>query len=223
MKHPKLSVDKRTVLGKKVKVLRREGLLPANVYGKGLSSVAIQLPLSEFESVHKEVGETGLIELDFDGKKHPVLVKNLQLAYPSRTPLHVDFFQVNLKEKVKAMIPLVLTGEAQAVTDKIGTLLQTLNEVEVEALPDKLPENIEIDVTPLAAIDDQRTVADLTVPEDVTILTDAGQVIVKIAELVAPEPEPEPVAEEGAETPAEGEATEGEKAEEEKTPEEKAE
>ena len=74
-----------------------------------------------------------------------------------------------------------------------------------------------------SAIDDQRTVADLTVPEDVTILTDAGQVIVKIAELVAPEPEPEPVAEEGAETPAEGEATEGEKAEEEKTPEEKAE
>lgn len=212
MKHPQLSVEKRSVLGKKVKTLRREGLLPGNVYGKGLSSVAVQVPLSKFETVHKEVGETGLIDLDFEGKKHPVLVKNLQLAYPSRMPLHVDFYQVNLKEKVKAMIPVELTGEPQAVTEKVGTLLHTLNEVEVEALPDNLPENIEVNVEHLAAIDDQITVGDLKLSEDVTVLTDSAQVVAKIAELVAPEPEPEAPAEGEEGAPAEGETPEGETA-----------
>jgi len=208
VKHPKLTVEKRTVLGKKVKTLRRDGLLPANVYGKGLSSVAVQLPMNKFDTVHKEVGETGIIDLEFDGKNHPVLVKNLQLAYPARTPLHVDFYQVNMKEKVKTMVPLSLAGEPVAVTEKVGTLLQTLNEVEVEALPDNLPEHIEIEISHLAAVDDHITVGDLKAPEGVEILTDPSQTVVKIAELVAPEPEPEPEAEttEGAE----GEAAEGE-------------
>lgn len=228
MKHPKLSVEKRTVLGKKVKTLRRDGLLPANVYGKGLSSVAVQLPMTKFDSVHKEVGETGIIDLEFDGKTHPVLVKNLQMAYPSHTPLHVDFYQVNMKEKVKTMVPVTLSGEPVAVTDKIGTLLQTLNEVEVEALPDNLPEHIEVEISHLAAVDDHITVGDLQAPEGVAILTDPSQTVVKIAELVAPEPEPEPEAEaaEGAETEsAEGEAgAEGEGGKEEQAPaEEKAE
>jgi large subunit ribosomal protein L25 len=205
MKHPKLTVEKRTVLGKKVKSLRRDGVLPANVYGKGLSSVAVQMPQVDFDAVHKEVGETGLIDLEFDGKTHPVLVKNLQLAYPSHQPLHVDFYQVNLKEKVKTMVPIVLEGEAKAVTEKVGTLLQTLNEVEVEALPDKLPENITVNIEHLAAIDEQMSVEDLKAPEGVAILTDPAQIVVKIAELVAPEPEPEPEAE-AAEGAAEGEA-----------------
>lgn len=217
MKHPKLAVEKRTVLGKKVKTIRRDGLLPANVYGKGLASVAVQLPLAKFDTVHKEVGETGIIDLEFDGKTHPVLVKNLQMAYPSRTPLHVDFYQVNMKEKVKTMVPIVLSGEPVAVTDKVGTLLQTLNEIEVEALPDKLPEHIEVEIAHLAAVDEAITVGDLKAPSDVTILTDPSQTVVKIAELVAPEPEPEPEAEaaEGeagetaeGETAAEGEAKE---------------
>lgn len=225
MKHPKLTVEKRTVLGKKVKALRRDGIIPANVYGKGLSSVSVQMPLEKFETIHKEVGETGLIELEFDGKTHPVLVKNLQLAYPSHLPLHVDFYQVNLKEKVKTMVPLELEGEPTAVTEKIGTLLQTLSEVEVEALPDQLPENLTVSIAHLAAIDDQISVEDLKAPEGVTVLTDPSQIIVKIAELVAPEPEPEPEApaEEGAEVQAEGEKPEGEKPEEEAPKEEKSE
>lgn len=217
MKHPQLVAEKRTVLGKKVKQLRRDGLLPANVYGKELSSVAIQLPLKAFDIVFKEVGETGLVDLEVNGEKRPVLIKNLQLAYPLRTPLHVDFFQVNLKEKVKTMVPLVIIGEAKAVTDNIGLMLQTLSEVEVEALPEALPENIEVDVTHLAALEEQITVENLKKPEGVEILSDPAQTIVKIAELVVEEPEePAPVVEgeaaEGAEgeaeTAAEGEATE---------------
>lgn len=203
-----LKAERRTVLGKSVKKLRRTGFLPANVYGKGLESTAIQVNTKEFEAVFKEAGETGLVDLSFDGQTHPVLIKNIQMEYPLRIPLHADFYQVNLREKVKTMVPIEIIGEPKAVTEKIGTLIQPLNEIEVEALPAELPEKIEINVEPLAAIDDQITIADIKVPEGVEILTDAGQVIVKIDELAAPEPEP--VAEEAAAEGEEGATGEGE-------------
>lgn len=210
MKHPQLKAEARTILGKKIKVLRRDGILPANVYGKDLQSLSIQVNLKEFQDVFKEVGETGLVELQVQGETRPVLVKNLQLQYPSHMPLHADFYQVNLKEKVKAMVPVETTGEAKAVLDKIGILLKQASEVEVEALPDKLPENITVDVTNLANIGDQIAVEDLKTDADVEILTDPAQIIVRIDEPVQEEPEePEPeVAVEGEGAEAAG--TEGE-------------
>ena len=213
MKHAQLKGDERTVLGKKVKKLRKEGLLPGNVYGKGLNSYPLQVKLSDFETVYKEAGETSLVDLTFDGKTKPVLIKNLQMNHATRSLLHVDFYQVNLKEKVKATVAIVLTGEAKAVTDKVGLLIQNLSDVEVEALPDNLPENVEISVEHLAEIGEQVTVGDIKIHEDVTILTDVGQTVAKIVELVVEEPEPEEPAEgeEGAEEKAaEGETTEGE-------------
>jgi large subunit ribosomal protein L25 len=219
MKHPVLKAEERKILGKKIKTLRREGILPGNVYGKGLPSKALQVALTDFEKAHKEAGDTGIIDLQLDGKSHPVLVKNLQMNFRSHTPLHADFYQVNMKEKVKAVVPVVTVGEPKAVADKIGMLMQPLSEVEIEALPDKLAEKIEVDVEHLAALDDHILVSDLKAPEGVAILTDPSQTVAKIAELVAPEPEPEPEAEaaegeEGA-APAEGAegegATEGEK------------
>lgn len=213
MKRPVLKAEERKILGKKIKTLRREGILPGNVYGKGLSSIALQVQLADFEKVHREVGDTGLIELELKGNHHPVLVKNLQMNYKSHTPLHADFYQVNMKEKVKATVPVVVVGEPKAATDKIGLLLQTISEVEIEALPDHLAENIEVNVEHLAELDQQITVGDLKAPEGVEILSAPDQTVVKIAELVAPEPEPEPEApaegEEG-EAPAEGETPEGE-------------
>lgn len=204
MKRPILKAEERKVLGKKVKTLRREGLMPANVYGKNQSSIALQINLSDFEKVHKEVGDTSLIDLDVKGKVNPVLVKNLQMNFRSHTPLHADFYLVNMKEKVKAHVPLTIVGEAKAVAEKVGMLMQTLSEVEIEALPDHLAEHIEVNVEHLAALDDHITIGDLKAPEGVAILTAPDQTVVKIAELVAPEPESE------AEAPAEGEAAEGE-------------
>ena len=203
MKHPKLVATPRTVLGKKVKKLRREGILPANVYGKDLSSVAVQVNLEEFATLYKEVGETGLVDLEVEGKKRPVLIKNVHFEFRYHTPLHADFYQVNLKEKVKTMVPLEFVGEAKAVTENLGNLIQPISEVEVEALPESLPEKIEVNVEPLAAVDEQIQVKDLTVEEGVTVLTDPDQVVAKIAEIVE-EPEPE------AEESAEGEAAETE-------------
>lgn len=206
MKRPVLNAEVRTILGKKVKKLRRDGLLPANVYGKGLSSKALQVKLSDFQAVFKQVGETGLIELKADGKIHPVLIKNLQMDYFTETPLHADFYEVNLKEKVKAMVPIELVGEAKAVVEKLGVLLQTISEVEIEALPDRIPEHIEVHVEQLVKLGDGITVGDLKIEEGVTILTDPGITIARIAELA--KEEVVVVAEtpvEGA-VPAEGEA-----------------
>lgn len=204
MKRPVLVAEERKILGKKVKKLRREGFLPANMYGKNLSSVALQVKITDFMPLYKEVGATGVIDLQFAGKAKPVMVKNLQMNFDSHLPLHADFYQVNLKEKIKATVPVVLTGEAKAVTEKVGMLLQSLSDVELEALPDNLPENIEIDVENLSELGDQITVGDLKAPEGVEILTDPAQTIAKIAELTVAEPEPE---EEAAET-EEGEAAE---------------
>lgn len=209
MKHPVLNATKRTVLGKKIKKLRREGIFPANVYGKELSSVSLQMPLKDFTDVYKQVGETGLIDLMVDGEKRPVLIKNVQFEFRQHSPVHADFYQVNLKEKVKAMVPLLLVGEPKAITENLGTLLQTLSEVEVEALPEELPENIEVNIEHLAEVDDQIMISEFKVPEGVVILTDETQVVAKIAAIVV-EAEPEPVVEEGAETEGAAPAAEGE-------------
>ncbi len=206
MKHPILNATKREVLGKKVKKLRKEGILPGNVYGKELSSTALQVDMKTFIDLYKEVGGSGLVDLTIEGKTSPVLIKSVQFEFRNHTPVHADFFQVNLKEKVKTMVPLVLIGEAVAVTNNVGTLLQTLNEVEVEALPEALPENIEVNIEGLAEVNDQIMISDLKAPEGVALTTDESQVVVKIAEIVVEaEPEPEVVEGEEGAAPAEGE------------------
>ncbi len=204
MKHPVLNAEPRTVLGKQVKKLRREGILPANIYGKSLASQSLQVKLSDFENIYNQAGETGVVDLTVKDKIHPVLIKNLQINYSSNTPLHADFYQVNLKEKVKTMVPVALIGDPKAVTEKIGVLLQTLSEVEIEALPDRIPENIEVNVEPLSEVGAGITVADLKVGEGVAILTDSGLTIARISE-----PQKEEVVVVPEETPAEGEAPPG--------------
>ncbi len=212
MQKHSLKVTTRELLGKKIKKLRREGILPGNIYGKNIESVAVQVPLKDFVAVYKEAGATGLVELMLNGKTHPVLIHNLQLDYVSHKPVHADFFQVNLKEKVKTMVKLVVIGEPKAVTDKLGMLLETLSEVEVEALPTDLPENIEVDVTHLAAVDEGITVGDLKKPTGVEILTDPEQQVVRIAELVSKEAEEQAAQDAAAAASKEAETAEGEAA-----------
>ena len=224
MKHEKLKAEKRKVLGKRVKKLRRVGILPANVYGKSIKSESLQVNQAEFDKVYKEAGETGLVDLEFDGKTIPVLIHNVTSNFRGLV-LHADFFQVNLKEKVKAMVPLEIVGEPKAVLDKIGILMNILSEIEVEALPEELPEKIDVNVEHLANIDDQITVSDLKIPTGVEVLSDKEQVVSKIGELITKEAQEQAAAEataaeeakaesgaEGAEPVAEGEApAEGEK------------
>lgn len=215
MKREKLKVEKRKIVGKQVKKLRRDGILPGNVYGKDLKSTSVQVLFKDFEAVFKEAGETGLVDLELDGKTIPVLIHNLQTDFRG-TPLHADFFQVNLKEKVKTMVPIEIVGEPKAVTEKIGILMNIMSEVEVEALPENLPEKIEVNVEHLTNIDEQITVADLKTPEGVEILSDKEQVVSKIGELVTKEAQEQAAAEQAAAEAASAEtgttegATEGE-------------
>lgn len=200
-KREKLTVAKREITGKKVRKLRREGLLPANVYGAEMKSIAVQLPLKDFNKTFNIVHETGLVDLEVDGQILPVLIKNVHMDYVTDTPLHADFHKVNLKEKISAKIPVEAVGEAKAETDKVGLLEQPMMEVEVEALPTDLPEKIEVNIENLAVIDDQILVSDLKVPAGVEILSEAGQVVFKIGELITKEME-EQMAADAAETEA---------------------
>ena len=207
MKRESLKVEKRTVLGKKVKKLRKEGIIPANIYGADIKSQAVQVNQKDFDKVFKEAGETGLVDIQLDGKVIPVLIHNLASDYKNNI-LHADFYKVNLKEKIKTEVPIEFVGEPKAVIDKVGLLMPIMSVVEIEALPEELPENIQVNVEHLAQVDEQITVADLKAPAGVTIVNDPGQVVVKVGELISKEAQ-EQAAEEAAAAEAAAETTEG--------------
>lgn len=188
MEKHKLKVEKRKVLGRKVKSLRKEGILPSNIYGKGVKSLAVQVPIKDFLKLYQKVGETGVVELSVgEGEPRPALVSNLQLHPVTGHPLHVDFHQVTLTEKVRTTVPVVTVNEAPAVEQKIGALLTPLDEIEVEALPADLPEKIEVDISSLSEVDQEIKVTDLTISKKVTVLTEPGLVVIKIVPLITEE------------------------------------
>jgi large subunit ribosomal protein L25 len=212
MANPKLIVQPRKILGRKVKKLRREGVLPANLYGKKIKSQSLEMNSTDFFKIYKEVGETGLVDLTIGKQVHPVLIHNLQAHPVTSEPLHVDFRQVSLTEKTTATVPIEIRGEAPAVEQKLGILIQPLIEVEVEALPADLPDELVVDVTKLAEVNQTITVADLVYDKKkVELKAELTQVVAKInplekEEVVAPPPVEEVPAEgvpEG-EVPAEG-------------------
>ncbi|MFA6250754.1 MAG: 50S ribosomal protein L25 [Candidatus Shapirobacteria bacterium] len=213
----------REVKGKKVKNLRNQGLTPSTVYGKGMESISISVDSKILQKTLEEVGSSGLVNLKVEDKEYPIMFRNPQYHPVEGNVLHVDCYKVNLKEKIKAMVPIELVGESSSVKNG-NVLVEVANEIEVEGLPTDLPERIEVDITKLAEVDAMITVADLIVDTTkITILTDMDQVIVKTEE---PKIEEEPVATEAVEpgavpateqkTPEEKEAEEKAKAEEKK-------
>lgn len=208
MQREKLKVQKREITGKKVKKLRHEGLVPANIYGKKTASVAVVVAEKEFQKIFRQTGKTGLIDLTVENEKEtrPVLIHNIQKHPVTGKVIHADFYQVDLTQKVKANISVLTQGEPMAVTDKKGVLLHVLEEVEVEALPQDLPEHIEVDVTNLSEVDQQLLVKDLKVDKSkVTILTKEDEIVVKIGPLLTKEQEEEIKAEEAKKAAAEAE------------------
>lgn len=205
-----LNAEERKVLGKKVKHLRKAGQLPAHVYGKGVETESVSVDGKTFLKTFKEAGETGLIDLKIGTEKiRPVLVRGVQYNPVSGDLIHIDFFQVNLSEKIKAPIPLVLIGEEPESVHLGETIvLQTLNEVEVEALPADLIEKIEVDITVLKNIDDAITVGQLNYDRSkLTIATQEEEVVVKLAPAVTAEMQQQ-LEEQAAETAAAAAETE---------------
>ena len=213
MEQVPLTGQKREVLGRKVKNLRKQGIIPAHIFGHKIETIHTQVKEHDFKKVFEKAGETGIIDLQIDKKSHPVLIRNVQINPVTDALLHIDFYQVNLSEKVKVNVPLEITGEAPAVEKKIGLLLTPITEVEVEALPTDIPENIQIDISNLVEIGEVLKVQDLKVDRaKIEILTDPELVVIQIGELVtkemeAVEAEAEAATEAAAET---AEVTEGE-------------
>lgn len=206
MKKHSLPAEIRDVVGRKVKNLRKTGKIPATVYGKNVKSMSVAVGADAFEKVYKAAGETGLVELAVGRDLRPVLVHTLQKDPVTNQLLHIEFHQVDLKEKVHATVPLELVGDAPAVTGKVGVLLSLIDEVEVEALPMDLPEKITVDVTKLAEVNQEVKVGELNVPAGVTLLTDKDQSVVRVGALISKEAEAEAAAEAAAAAAAAAEA-----------------
>ena len=203
MNRPSLKAEKREILGRKVKQLRQEGVLPANIYGKKVKSQAVQVKLVDFEKVFGLVGETGLVELVVNGKKRPVLIHNAQVDPVTDSVIHIDFLQVDLKEKVSAAVAIELSGEAPAEKEGKGTVVQYIDEIEVEALPANLPEKFEVNLSGLTEVDAAVQVKDLKVDKTkVEIQNDPGQIIVKVEPPRKVEEEAPPAEEEAPEEEA---------------------
>lgn len=212
----KLEAIKRTVTGKKVSTLRKKALLPATVYGRGVPSVSVEVGYKDFLKTLKSAGETTIVNLGLDGVSRPVLVHQIQRHPLTDEVLHVDFLQVDLTQKIKAEVPVVLVGESPAEKSGIGTVVTQLDEIEVEALPSDLPKEFEVDVTGLDEVDKAIYVKDLVAVSDkVAVLADPDAIIVK----VEPPQKEEVAAKPVEETPSETPVTEGTPAgETEKTP-----
>ena len=197
----------RTALGRSVRALRRTGVVPANIFGKKIKSVAIQVEEKALKDVLKKAGETNLIDITVDGgKNHPVLVAGYSQDPVTGALLHVDFHEVDLNVKTTAMVPLKAVGESEAVKAGKVLVLQR-NELEVEALPADLPNEIEVDITVLTEVGSTIHAKDLKLDRSkVTLMVEDEEVIATIQE---PAVEEAPVAPEGAEAesaPADGEA-----------------
>jgi large subunit ribosomal protein L25 len=193
MEQFELKAEKRTVIGKRVKCLRREGLVPAVLYGPKAEPTPIQCDKRELQHVLARAGGTNLISLRVDdaGRPKMALAREVQRDAVTNELYHVDFYQVVMTEKVSAEVNIVLTGQSPPVQQNEAMLLQGTDWVEIECLPGDLIHSIEIDLSTLLEIDDAIYVKDLQVPDNVTILSDGDELVAKVQRLRLAEEEEE--------------------------------
>ncbi|MEZ0394911.1 MAG: 50S ribosomal protein L25 [Anaerolineales bacterium] len=173
-----LKATRRHVTGKQVRALRRAGALPAVLYGHHLEPLSISLDAHEAGKVLNRLTASSLVTIDVEGKEYPALVRERQRNPIKGNLIHVDFQAVSLTEKIRTNVGIVITGTAPAVKDFSAILVTTLNELEVEAYPQDLPERIVVDISGLKKVGDGIRVGDLVLSEKVTVLTDADEMIV---------------------------------------------
>ncbi len=205
---PNLAAEPRSIIGKKVAGLRRDGRLPAVVFGHGIDSESVSLDAHEFELLRRSAGQNALIDLSVHGTPaRPVLIHGVQVHPVNRRPLHVDLFLVRMTEELTVDVRLVAVGTSPAIADEGGTLLHPIESVRIKALPDHLPQSIEYSIESLVDFDAVIKVGDLAIPGDVTLLTDTDEIVAKVqAPRVEVEVEVAPVEAEAAPGAVEGEA-----------------
>jgi len=176
-----LKASPRTVVGKKVASLRRQGILPATVYGKGVDNLTIQVNSREFGQIFRKAGRTGVISLNIEGKPTTsVFVHTFQRHPLTREIIHVDFLAVNLREEVTVEVPVTIVGESPLVARDEAVINLSHNILQVRALPTSIPQHIEVDVSGLDAFDKSIFVRDLATSDSYTILTDGDELLVSL-------------------------------------------
>jgi large subunit ribosomal protein L25 len=207
MARKELSVVPREVVGKKVAQLRRTGLLPANIYGRGLESVSVQVDTDALEKMLRSASANEVIDIKVEGEKaaRPVVVHKVQRHPLTSNALHADFYQVSLREKMRAAVPLVFTGKSEAVDTYNGVMVTSVEALQIEALPLDIPTHFEVDISVLAELEAAVHVSDIAVPQNVTVLMEPDLLVVKVASPRVSEEEAEAPAAE-AEASAEAEA-----------------
>ncbi|QQG44626.1 MAG: 50S ribosomal protein L25 [Candidatus Roizmanbacteria bacterium] len=209
-----LEAQKRTVTGKKVKQLRKTGVIPANVFGPAFNSLSISVNHKDFLSAYKVAHETGIVYINVDKESIPTLIKGVQRHPVNHDILHVDFRKIDLKQKIETTVPIEIIGESIAVNQLGGVLLKQHDHLIVEALPQDIPQHIAVDISQIKEIGQEIKVADLVKSAQYTIKEEPEAVIVSVIahkeESVTPEtatvaPEVIGEAEKAEEGTAEGE------------------
>jgi large subunit ribosomal protein L25 len=182
-----LKAENRKVVGKQVKALRREGLLPAILYGHHIQPMVISLNHHEASHILPRVSSSQLIHLEVGGERYPVLVREKQRHPITGSLLHIDFQAVSMTEKLRAMVRIELTGDAPAVKNYNGVLVTGQEEIEVECLPGNLINRIVVDISSLTEIGNAIHVRDLPVPSTLEVLTEADELVVLVTAQAAEE------------------------------------
>lgn len=177
-----INVQSREVGKEKNNSLRAQGIVPAVMYGFDSDSISLAVDRNAMTKLYEEAGESSVIELSLDRKNHPVLIQDLQRDPITDFITHVDFRRIDMSKKVETAIRLEVVGVSPAVKDLGGILVQSLEEIEVSALPSSLVPEIEVDVTSLATFDDVIRVSDLSIPEGMDVLTDMHQTVALVQE-----------------------------------------
>lgn len=209
----KLTAKKRDVLGKKSKNLRKEGIIPAELFGPEIENKHISVSKKDFNKAYKEAGQNTVVEIEMEGeaKTIPTMITEVQAHPLSREPLSVSFYMVSRDTKIETKVPLEFVGEAPAEKDDL-LVVKVLDEIEVSALPQNIPHAIKVDMSKLETTKDHVLVKDLDVPSDVEVITPEDMTVITVSEKEEEEPAGEEVA-----SPAEELAESAEKKEEEKT------
>jgi large subunit ribosomal protein L25 len=173
-----LKATKRTVTGKQVSQLRRQGLLPGVVYGHKIEPTPITLEAHSTGLILPRLTSSSIVTIDLEGKQIPALVREKQKNYIKNIYTHIDFQAVSLTEKLRTAVSIHFFGVAPAVKEYQAAIVTNMEEIEVEALPNDLPERIEIDLSKLTNLGDAVHVRDLVLPASVTVLTDGNEVVV---------------------------------------------
>jgi len=185
----KIEAQTRTVFGKHLGGLRKEGRVPAEVYGHGTDNMHLSIAHKDLAHALGEIGKTGIIILSVEGKDTRVMAHDWTHDVKTGDVQHIDFYAVKAGEKITAEIPFVFEGESQAVRDELGALVKNLHELQVEALPEKLPHEFVLDISTLTEVGSSFTAEDIKLPAGVELVTAPDTVIVSIAALQAEEVE----------------------------------